>query len=209
MMEHEFETEQERFWAGDFGDEYSTRNAGNALLKSNRALFSKILSICASAGSLIEFGANTGMNLQAIKCLRPDMDLDAIETNRNAVAQLEDWGGVRRVHNGSILEFRSDQTWDIALIKGVLVHINPEYLPRVYESMVRASDHYVVVIEYYNPTPVEVSYRGHSGKLFKRDLAGELLDSYSNLRIVEYGFVWHRDPQFPQVDVTWIVLGKC
>lgn len=207
-MGDKFETEQERFWAGEFGDDYSKRNANDKIIASNVALFSKILPMCASADSLIEFGANTGLNLHAIRQVRANMDLDAIEINQSAVKQLEEWGGARRVYNGSILEFQSDETWDIALIKGVLIHINPEFLPRVYESLVRASDRYVVVAEYYNPIPVEVPYRGHSDKLFKRDFAGELLDMYSELRVVDYGFVWHRDPDFPQDDVTWFVLEK-
>jgi len=64
-MSHQFDTEQETFWAGKFGDDYSVRNAGDALIESNEALFSKILAHCPEAGSLIEFGANIGLNLQA------------------------------------------------------------------------------------------------------------------------------------------------
>ena len=40
--------------------------------------------------------------------------------------------------------------------------------------------------EYYNPTPVSVLYRGHKGKLFKRDFAGEMLDKYNDLNIIDY-----------------------
>lgn len=207
-MGHQFETDQENFWAGQFGDDYSERNDGAALVGSNTALFSQILANCQGAGSLIEFGSNTGLNLRAIRNLHPQMELDAVEINDTAVKQLESWGGVNGIHHGSILEFEANRTWDIALIKGVLIHINPEHLPRVYESLFRASERYVVVVEYYSPTPVEIVYRGHTGKLFKRDFAGELLDKYPNLQVVDYGFVWHRDPMFPQDDVTWFVLEK-
>jgi pseudaminic acid biosynthesis-associated methylase len=203
-----FSTEQEAFWAGKFGDEYIKRNAGDQLIGSNAAMFSKLIAKCSGVESLIEMGANIGLNLMAIRHLCPKWTLDAVEINQGAVKELERWGGVRKIHHESILEFKADQQWDVVLVKGVLIHINPDYLPRVYELIYQASKRYVFLIEYYNPTPVEVNYRGHSGRLFKRDFAGELLDKYPNLRVVDYGFVWHRDPAFPQDDVTWFVLER-
>jgi pseudaminic acid biosynthesis-associated methylase len=92
--------------------------------------------------------------------------------------------------------------------KGVLIHLSPEVLPAVYEKMYESSARYICVAEYYNPTPVEINYRGHGERLFKRDFAGELLDKYPNLRLVDYGFSYHRDPQFPQDDITWFLLEK-
>ena len=38
-----FETEQEAFWAGEFGNNYIDRNQGESLLASNTAFFAKIL----------------------------------------------------------------------------------------------------------------------------------------------------------------------
>ena len=64
------------------------------------------------------------------------------------------------------------------------------------------------VAEYYNPSPVELPYRGHEGKLFKRDFAGELMDRHSTLTLVDYGFAYHRDNCFPQDDLTWFLLEK-
>jgi pseudaminic acid biosynthesis-associated methylase len=205
-MQFEFKTDQEKFWAGQFGDEYIKRNTGAQALADTVALFSRILARCPGSGSLIEFGANTGINLRAIRSLRPTMSLDAIEINENAVSELTQWGGTRRVYHRSILDFEAEETYDIALIKGVLIHVNPEYLTRVYDSLYRASRRYIVVAEYFNPTPVEVEYRGHAARLFKRDFAGEMLDRFQNLRVVDYGFVWSRDPVFSQDDLTWFVL---
>lgn len=207
-MTKQFSTEQEAFWAGKFGDEYISRNTGDQLVGSNGAMLSKLIANCTGVESLIEVGANVGLNLMAIRHLCPKWRLDAVEINAAAVKRLQDWGGVNKIHHCSVLDFESDQQWDIVLVKGVLIHINPDYLPRVYEKVFKASNRYIFVVEYYNPVPVEVNYRGHSGRLFKRDFAGEMLDKYSNLRVVDYGFVWHRDPAFPQDDVTWFVLEK-
>jgi pseudaminic acid biosynthesis-associated methylase len=207
-MSDRYQTDQEAFWAGQFGDEYISRNKGDVLIGSNCALFSKILGRCVDSKSLIEFGANVGLNLRAIKQLCPDLILDAVEINAKAVAELESWNGIRHVHHQSILEFEAATTWNIVLIKGVLIHTNPEYLPAVYEALHKSSDRYIVIIEYYNPSPVEIPYRGHLGKLFKRDFAGDMLDKFRDLHIVDYGFVWRRDPVFPQDDANWFVLEK-
>ena len=64
-----------------------------------------------------------------------------------------------------------------------------------------------MINEYFNPTPVSIPYRGHENKLFKRDFAGELIDSYS-LKLVDYGFVYSRDNLYPQDDMTWFLLEK-
>lgn len=61
--------------------------------------------------------------------------------------------------------------------------------------------------EYYNPSPVEIRYRNHEGKLFKRDFAGEMLDRHPDLRLVDYGFIYHRD-SFPIDDTTWFLMEK-
>ena len=42
-MSMSFKTEQESFWAGDFGTEYISRNQGDTLLASNLDFFAKSL----------------------------------------------------------------------------------------------------------------------------------------------------------------------
>lgn len=52
-------------------------------------MLSEILSHAVSVRSVIEFGTNIGFNLQAIKQILPDVELSAIEINRQAVTELE------------------------------------------------------------------------------------------------------------------------
>jgi pseudaminic acid biosynthesis-associated methylase len=110
------------------------------------------------------------------------------------------------VIHGSLLDATPVQA-EMALIKGVLIHIAPDSLARAYERLYVAAGRWLVVAEYYNPTPIEVPYRGHSNRLFKRDFAGELLDRYTDLHLVDYGFAYHRGP-FPQDDLTWFLLER-
>ncbi|MHC8517589.1 pseudaminic acid biosynthesis-associated methylase [Sporosarcina sp. ITBMC105] len=199
-----YKTDQEKFWAGTFGNEYINRNQNHSI---NIPLFSKILSNTNQIESVIEFGSNIGLNLKAIREILPSVQLSAIEINAEAVKSLEELGDVQ-VYNQSILDFEVDYKRDLVLIKGVLIHINPEVLNDVYELLYNTSRKYICVAEYYNPTPVEVNYRGYTEKLFKRDFAGEMLDKYSDLELIDYGFVYHRDNNFPQDDITWFLMKK-
>lgn len=203
-----FQTEQEAFWAGDFGNEYNLRNRGSALLASNLNFFSKALHATRNLKSCIEFGANIGMNLRAIQLLYPAMDLHAIEINQEAARELAQIVPEHQIHQGSILEFQANRTWDLVLIKGVLIHINPDVLPGVYDRLATSSERYVLIAEYYNPAPVTVNYRGHTERLFKRDFAGELMERHPSFNLVDYGFAYRRDPNFPQDDITWFLMEK-
>ena len=201
-------TEQEKFWAGEFGTDYISRNQGDALLASNLDFFAKALRGVREVKTCIEFGANIGMNLKALKLLHPGFEQFGIEINAEAAEQLANVIPAENVHHASILEFQPDRVWDLVLIKGVLIHINPEKLPHVYDKLVTASSRYLLVAEYYNPAPVAISYRGHTDRLFKRDFAGEIMDRYPQMRLVDYGFVYRRDPNFPQDDITWFLMEK-
>ena len=112
------------------------------------------------------------------------------------------------IFEASILAWSPTSTVDLALIKGVLIHIAPDQLAAVYEKLYQVSRRYILIAEYYNPTPVSIPYRGHADRLFKRDFAGEMLDRYPALELVDYGFVYHRDPLFPQDDMTWFLLQR-
>ncbi|TSJ41993.1 pseudaminic acid biosynthesis-associated methylase [Fluviicola chungangensis] len=203
-----YKTEQEDFWAGDFGTEYIDRNKSEQYLASNIHFFSKALKQAAPIDSLIEFGANVGMNLKAIRSLYPNLNIHAIEINENAAGILKGVIGENKVYNCSILDFEPKEKYSVSLIKGVLIHINPEMLELVYRKLYDSSNKYILVAEYYNPTPVAINYRGHSDRLFKRDFAGEMMQKFPDLKLIDYGFVYKNDPSFPQDDVTWFLMEK-
>jgi len=148
------------------------------------------------------------MNLKAIQLLYPSIQASAIEINAEAAAQLNQVIEPDHVHHTSILEFEPRLTYDLTLIKGVLIHINPNELPRVYDKLVASCSRYLMVAEYYNPAPVSIPYRGHTDRLFKRDFAGEIMDRHPQLQLIDYGFAYRRDPNFPQDDITWFLMEK-
>ncbi len=202
-----YKTEQEEFWAGDFGNNYIERNKDATLLASNINLFSKIFSKTFGVNSVMEFGANIGMNLIAIKKILPFTKLYGIEINEKAYDKLKNIDYVSAFHS-SILDFDIEVKADFVFTKGVLIHINPEELKNVYKKIYEASDKYICIIEYYNPVPVSIDYRGHKNRLFKRDFAGDFLKNFSGLKLIDYGFIYHNDNNFPQDDINWFLLKK-
>ena len=199
--------EQEAFWASEFGDEYILRNQAPALEASNTVAFAHMLGRAHGIGSILELGANVGMNLRAIRHLMPSVKLSAVEINKKACEQLGKLPEVT-AHHGSIAEFTSAHPFDLVFTKGVLIHIQPEQLPSIYRNMIALSKKWVLICEYYNPVPVEVHYRGHANKLFKRDFCGELLAMDNSLKLVDYGFFYHGDSLCPQDDMTWFLMEK-
>jgi len=203
-----YETPQEEFWAGNFGKEYIDRNDGQDLLASNLKFFSAALKQVINISSCLEMGANIGMNLRALQLLYPQIDTRAVEINPAAAKILRQFLDADKVFEGSIFEYPGEESSDLVLIKTVLIHINPEMLNAVYEKMYQASNRYILICEYYNPTPVTVNYRGHNDRLFKRDFAGEMLDKYPDLTLVDYGFTYRRIPPFLLDDINWFLLEK-
>ena len=206
-MAKEFDTPQEAFWAGEFGSEYVGRNQDDVVLAGRTHLMSKALSRAQRIGSAVEFGANIGMNMHALRRLLPDVELAAIEINPAAAAELAKIEGLT-LHLVSILVPRVDHLYDLALIVGVLIHINPDALLAVYDNLYAASGRYILVAEYYSPNPVSVLDRGHTDRLFKRDFAGEMLDRFSDLKLFDYGFCYRQNPNFPLDHITWFLLEK-
>ena len=202
-----FETDQERFWAGDFGDEYVDRSQGAHHIASRTAMWSRILRSCSSLGSVTEFGANIGLNLRALRSLLPEAELTGVEINAKA-AQILRGEGTFTVLEGSLFDAVLSAPADLAFTCTVLIHINPDQLKTAYEQLARGSKRYVVISEYYNPTPAQVVYRGHSERLYKRDFAGDFLDAHPDFELRDYGFVYHRDPHFPVDDFTWFLMER-
>lgn len=113
----DFRTPQEAFWAGSFGTEYIGRNADDKLLASNLNFFVKALGHTEIITSCLEFGANIGMNMKALKLLYPDSTLKGIEINSDAANELSEVIGKDNVFNGSIFEYAVSEQVDLIFDK--------------------------------------------------------------------------------------------
>ena len=205
-MSSKFNTPQEEFWAGEFGDSYISRNESEKLLASNIALFADIFSSLDKVpSSFMEIGANIGMNIKAIQNLAPGAQFTGIEINKQACEILAGTGC--EVIESSIIDAVTTKKFNLVFSKGVMIHLMPDQLVPTYKKMYEWSNRFILIAEYYNPTPITIPYRGNSDRLFKRDFAGDFLDLFPDVVLRDYGFAYHRGT-YPQDDINWFLLEK-
>ena len=203
-----YTTAQEQFWADEFGDQYILRNDSPQQLAAKTAVFAGILSHTEGVDSVVEFGCNIGLNLCALSHLVPDIYIRAIEINPTAAETARLRLPQATITTGSILDYEIATASDLAFTCGVMIHLNPDILPAVYHKLAAASSRYVLIAEYYNPSPVTINYRGHADRLFKRDFAGDFMEAHPEYKLVDYKFMYRKSPIFPQDDITWFLLRK-
>jgi pseudaminic acid biosynthesis-associated methylase len=200
-----YRTNQEKFWSKEFGNNYISRNLGsnNRILTIGNALKSNRIKL----KSALELGCNVGYNLDALKKAYKGIDLYGVEINQKA------FGIVKNNHtcfNDSILNFKINKKFDLVFTAGVLIHQDPRTLNRIYKKIFSLSKKYIYISEYFNPTPITVSYRNHKDKLFKRDFAKDLINLFPELKVVNYGFFWKEDPKLKGNcdNSNWFLLKK-
>lgn len=191
-------------WKGKFGEDYRKRSPGD--VQSNTQFFSRALGKAEQPIEwVIEFGAGVGNNLRAINRLSPRTLTTAVEINENAAALIT----ATECVIGSIFDYPTAERapHDVAFTKGLLIHIPPQHLRQAYEVIYNASRRYVLLAEYYSPKERMIPYRGHDNVLWARDFAGEMLDMFPDLKLIDYGFTYHRD-EYPQDDISWFLMEK-
>jgi len=194
-------------WKGEGGDQYIDRQDEAELLYVYEEMWGQIFQeMDEIPARVLELGASVGINLDALRLLQPNIECLAIEPNEKARKVLRQKG--YEIRDPGIAELKYMDPVDLSFSRGVLIHIPPTELAVAYETLYRASRKYIVVAEYFNPTPVEIEYRGQKGLLWKRDFAGEMMERFPDLKLVEYGFIYDKDPIAPQDNITWFLLEK-
>ena len=195
---------QAAHWSGPEGDAYTERQTLS--IESRTKMYAQVAADPSRRiHSLIEFGANGGSNLRAWRSINTPIRLGGVEINDSAVERLRLVADV--VHHASMLDDIDFGVWDMSLTRGVLIHISPDSLNKAYETLYNASNRYICITEYYSPTPRMIPYRGKDNLLWARDFAGEMMDLYP-LKLVDYFFTYHRDPSYPQDDVTTFIMER-
>ncbi len=198
---------QEKFWKGKFGKTYSFRSTSVKREKDSVVFFKKIFNKNFKIKSILELGSNTGNNLIALNKLYKNANLNAVEINNHACKIMKKRLKKIKVYNASIKTFNLKQKFDLVLVKGVLIHLNPKELKNTYKKIFQFSKKYILIAEYFSPNPTTLLYRRHRNKLFKRDFAGEFLDKFPKTKLLNYGFVYNRD-KHPQDNINWFLIKK-
>ncbi len=205
------DTAQSAAWRGDFGTLYTERNLPDeAALAGRLRLWSALINTMQGAmpQSVLEVGANAGLNLRALRLLCA-ASFHAVEPNAQARARLIGDGVVpaERVYDSIATAIPLDDgAVDLAFTSGVLIHIAPDQLLESCREIHRVSRRYVACVEYFSDKPSELPYRNHDGLLFKRDFGSFYLDNFADLRVIDYGFFWKRVTGLD--NLTWWVFEK-
>jgi pseudaminic acid biosynthesis-associated methylase len=202
-------------WQSEFGNRYIERNEiTTTTTRDAKAVFKRILDECGirrEIKSVLEVGANIGVNLTALRqLLGTKIKLAAVEPNPIACERLR---SNKSLALENIMERDAykiplaDNSVDLVFTNGVLIHIPPERLPIAMREITRVARKWVLCSEYFSHLPVEIPYRGQSGLLWKRDFGGTYLDTCPKLKPHRYGFIWQRE--FPTFDdFNWWVFKK-
>lgn len=181
-------TAQLDHWRGQFGDDYISRNeATPANIQPLTRMWGRMLERV-NPSSILEVGANIGMNLRAIRAIS-NARLAAVEPNNKARSRLYEIAD--EIFDDEICNLPFEDTrYEIGFTAGVLIHVDPAHLARACREMVRVSSRYVLCAEYFSQSPREVNYRGNGAMLWTRDFGKFYLDTCPELRCVDYGFFW-------------------
>ena len=210
--ENAVKTRQLQAWEGKFGDAYIERNAFERWnMEYGVKAFSRIFKGI-KPDSVLEVGSNIGRNLRFInKVLNKSAKLCALEPNRKAYERLispDNGLKLEAAYNCDAFSIPlKDSSVDLVFTAGVLIHIAPDDLGRAVDEIVRVARKYVLCIEYFSHTPEDIVYHGQKGLLFKRDFGSFYLDRFTNLEVVNYGFLWKRELRIFD-DLTWWLFTK-
>jgi len=204
-------TRQLKNWCGEFGKEYMTRNiVDKKTMIARTKMWSRILNpiIGDLPKTIVEVGSNLGLNLRALTQLT-DARLIAIEPNERALGKLVEDGVVNKDDALTAIAADiplEDGVADLAFTSGVLIHIAPEQLSQSMAEIYRVSSKYIVCCEYFSDKPENIQYRGEDGLLFKRDFGDYWMESYPDLQLIDYGFLWKRMTGLD--NITWWIFKK-
>jgi pseudaminic acid biosynthesis-associated methylase len=211
------ETEQTEVWKSEFGREYTDRNtfdtkALDELYRKNygvirREINERSLRDIAKEASFLEVGCNTGNQLLLLQQMGYS-NLSGVELQPYALEIARRRLPSVSLKSGSALALPyADSSFDVVFTSGVLIHIAPDDLPNALDEIYRCSRTYIWGMEYYAPEAAEVSYRSHSGLLWKMDYARRYLDRFPDLELV-------REQRLPylenaNVDTVFLLRKRC
>lgn len=182
-------------WSGDFGKEYTERNAlsfdemetmyqknyGVTRTKMN----TEFLKTLPRDIRILEVGANVGNQLLCLQKMG-FTDLTGVELQEYAVELAKKRTKGITFLQGSAFDLPfGDGAFDLVFTSGVLIHISPTDIGAALKEIHRCTKKYIWGFEYFAQNYTEVTYRGNEDLLWKTDFAKQYLDTWSNLTLVQ------------------------
>jgi pseudaminic acid biosynthesis-associated methylase len=186
--------QQENFWKGDFGKEYTERNNfsqeewDNVYKKTwgvtKIQMNEKAIGELPRDIKILEVGCNIGMQLLGLQRMG-FKNLYGIELQAYAVEKAKkNTLGINIIQgSGFDIPFKNSY-FDLVCTNGVLIHIAQKNLKSIMSEIVRCSNKYIMGFEYYNDKVKEINYRGNKGFLWKGDYEKMYRDYFPELKSV-------------------------
>lgn len=182
-------------WMGDFGNEYTARNAltldqidelyKNRYGISNTELNGLFVGDLSRSIRILEVGSNIGNKLLSLQRMGFE-NLYGIEINSQAIERAKTNTKNINIIQASAFDIPfKDEYFDLVFTSGVLIHINPTDIKRALAEIYRCSKKYIWGFEYYADTYTEVQYRGHSKLMWKTDFVRLYLGQFEDLELVK------------------------
>ncbi len=191
------ETNQIKFWNGQFGKEYTERNIFSSnelddlyILRygiSRRLMNEEFLYTIQEERDIkiLEVGCNIGIQLRHLQIMGFN-HLYGIELQRYAVEKAKVHTKNVHIIQGSIFDIPfKDGYFDLIFTSGVLIHIDPNNLIYAMKEICRCTKKYIWGFEYYSDKLQEIIYRGNKGVLWKQNFSKLFLDNFKNLTLVK------------------------
>jgi pseudaminic acid biosynthesis-associated methylase len=208
-MKHQVSAPHEDFWKNKITESYARDNS----------VFDEQLGISAweiilstidksNISSYLDCGSNIGRNIAFLKKVLPAATSSIVELARGPYDKcLKDFQ-IDESFLGPLKDVKFERKFDLVFTSGVLIHVNPDDLLESMGRMFDLSSRYILIAEYFNRTPVMVSYRGEDDRLFKRDF-GKLFVENFDCKVLDYGFLWgHVFDNSGFDDVTYWLFEK-
>ena len=188
-------TKQMDEWMGDFGRNYTDRNAFT--LDEFEAFFQKTFGITRAelnerflgsvnrSARILEVGSNVGNQLLCLQRMGftnlygIELQTYAVELSKRQTQQIN-------IIQGSAFDIPyKDGYFDLVFTSGVLIHLSPDDIGKALAEIHRATKKYIWGFEYWSEETRQVTYRGNENLLWKADYAGLYLKSFNDLKLIK------------------------
>ena len=209
-------TDQMQAWMGEFGQEYTDRNA--LTIEQIEALYEKTYGLNRTdlnrryleeidrSSRILEVGSNIGIQLALLQNIG-FTNLYGIELQSYAVELSKS-----RTHNINIIQGSAfdipfkDKYFDLVFTSGLLIHIHPSNISEVMNEIYRCTNRYIWGLEHYATKDEEIVYRGRKNLLWNVDCKKFYLDLFDDLESVKDERLKYRDSD--NVDAIFLLKKK-
>ena len=169
-------------WKGRDGDLYTDRNSPD--VDKRAKWFDKVLPKDITGVS--ELGTNKAQNLQAIAKVR-DVLVWGREIN-NKAAKIARAKGIFVTEDSSL-------NGSLNLCSGVLIHINPIDIVKIFEELQSPNTQYILMIENKTDSIETINDRWYKNAMWSMSYGEEFVKRYPEWKIIKKGYVNGKKPK--------------